>query len=148
VLDTAISPELIPSQDPDSDRPDAHSESVVGPFELQDFFLYHVLRFGFRPSKVAFLAHHAWHDRELGRWPDLVPPERRNEYSLAEIKHWLEVFLDRFFRTSQFKRSALPNAPKVGSGGALSPRGDWRAPSDSTAVAWLAELRQNVPDDR
>jgi NAD+ synthase (glutamine-hydrolysing) len=148
VLDTAISPELIPSQDPDSDRPDAHSESVVGPFELQDFFLYHVLRFGFRPSKVAFLAHHAWHDRELGRWPDLIPPERRNEYSLAEIKHWLEVFLDRFFRTSQFKRSALPNAPKVGSGGALSPRGDWRAPSDSTAVAWLAELRQNVPDDR
>jgi NAD+ synthase (glutamine-hydrolysing) len=147
VLDTAISPELIPSQDPDSDRPDAHSETVVGPFELQDFFLYHILRFGFRPSKVAFLAHHAWHDRELGRWPDLIPAGRRNEYSLAEIKHWLEVFLDRFFRTSQFKRSALPNAPKVGSGGALSPRGDWRAPSDSTAAAWLAQLRQNVPDD-
>jgi NAD+ synthase (glutamine-hydrolysing) len=147
VLDTAISPELIPSEDPDADRPGADSESVVGPFELQDFFLYYILRFGFRPSKVAFLAHHAWHDRDRGRWPDLIPPERRNEYSLAEIKHWLEVFLDRFFRTSQFKRSAVPNSPKVGSGGALSPRGDWRAPSDSSAEAWLAELRNTVPDE-
>jgi NAD+ synthase (glutamine-hydrolysing) len=147
VLDTAISPELIPSQDPDADRPGADSESMVGPFELQDFFLYYILRFGFRPSKVAFLAHHAWHDRDLGLWPDLIPPERRNQYSLAEIKQWLEVFLDRFFRTSQFKRSAVPNSPKVGSGGALSPRGDWRAPSDNTAEAWLAELRASVPDE-
>jgi NAD+ synthase (glutamine-hydrolysing) len=147
VLDTAISPELIPSEDADPDEPGTDSESVVGPFELQDFFLYYLLRFGFRPSKVAFLAHHAWCDRELGRWPDLIPAERRNQYSLAEIKHWLEVFLDRFFRTSQFKRSAIPNSPKVGSGGALSPRGDWRAPSDSTAEAWLAELRTTVPDD-
>jgi NAD+ synthase (glutamine-hydrolysing) len=147
VLDTAISPELIPSRDPDADRPGADSESIVGPFELQDFFLYYVLRFGYRPSKVAFLAHHAWRDRRTGAWPDLIPDERRNEYSLTEIKHWLEVFLDRFFRTSQFKRSALPNAPKVGSGGALSPRSDWRAPSDSTAETWLAELRENVPDD-
>jgi NAD+ synthase (glutamine-hydrolysing) len=146
VLDTAISPELIPSQDPDADRPGADSESIVGPYELQDFFLYHVLRFGFRPSKVAFLAHHAWADRERGRWPDLIPEARRNEYSLSEIKHWLAVFLERFFHTSQFKRSALPNAPKVGSGGSLSPRGDWRAPSDSTATAWLAELQENVPD--
>jgi NAD+ synthase (glutamine-hydrolysing) len=147
VLDTAISPELIPHQDPDADRPGQDSETVVGPYELQDFFLYYVLRFGFRPSKVAFLAHHAWRDRALGRWPDLIPLQRRNQYSLAEVEHWLEVFLDRFFRTSQFKRSAVPNAPKVGSGGALSPRGDWRAPSDSTAAAWLAELRRNVPDD-
>jgi NAD+ synthase (glutamine-hydrolysing) len=147
VLDTAISPELIPSQDPDADRPGADSESIVGPFELQDFFLYYVLRFGYRPSKVAFLAHHAWRDRELGRWPELIPVNRRNEYRLSEIKHWLEVFLERFFRTSQFKRSALPNAPKVGSGGSLSPRSDWRAPSDATAEVWLAELRENVPDE-
>jgi NAD+ synthase (glutamine-hydrolysing) len=146
ILDTAISPELIPSQDPDSDKPGADSESVVGPYELQDFFLYYILRFGYRPSKVAFLAHHAWGDRERGPWPDLIPVERRNQYSLAEIKHWLGVFLDRFFRTSQFKRSALPNAPKVGSGGSLSPRSDWRAPSDSTAATWLAELRERVPD--
>jgi NAD+ synthase (glutamine-hydrolysing) len=146
VLDTAISPELIPSQDPDSDRPGADSETIVGPYELQDFFLYYVLRFGYRPSKVAFLAQHAWGDRDRGRWPDLIPLERRNQYSLEEIKHWLGVFLDRFFRTSQFKRSAVPNAPKVGSGGSLSPRGDWRAPSDSTAAAWLAELRDGVPD--
>lgn len=146
VLDTAISPELIPNQDPDADRPGADSESIVGPYELQDFFLYNILRFGYRPSKVAFLAHHVWGDRESGRWPDLIPAERRNEYSLSEIKHWLEVFLERFFHTSQFKRSALPNAPKVGSGGSLSPRSDWRAPSDSSAAVWLAELRQNVPD--
>jgi NAD+ synthase (glutamine-hydrolysing) len=146
VLDTAISPELIPRQDPDADRPGADSESIVGPFELQDFFLYYVLRFGYRPSKVAFLAHHAWSNRDAGRWPDLIPPERRNQYSQKEIKHWLGVFLERFFHTSQFKRSALPNAPKVGSGGSLSPRSDWRAPSDSTATTWLAELAENVPD--
>jgi len=145
VLNTEISPELIPSDDPD--KPGQNSESVVGPYELQDFFLYYTLRFGYRPSKVAFLAHHAWHDRALGPWPDLIPPERRNEYTLAQIKRWLEVFLRRFFGFSQFKRSAIPNAPKVGSGGSLSPRGDWRAPSDSTADTWLAELRESVPDD-
>jgi NAD+ synthase (glutamine-hydrolysing) len=146
ILDTAISPELIPSQDPDSDRPGADSESIVGPYELQDFFLYYIVRFGYRPSKVAFLAHHAWGDRERGPWPDLIPAERRNEYSLQEIKQWLEVFLERFFRTSQFKRSALPNAPKVGSGGSLSPRSDWRAPSDSHADAWLRELQRSLGD--
>jgi NAD+ synthase (glutamine-hydrolysing) len=144
VLDTAITPELIPVAG--SGEPEAHSESVVGPYELADFFLYYVLRFGYRPSKVAFLAHHAWHDRDLGRWPDLIPDARRNEYSPADIKHWLGVFLERFFHTSQFKRSAIPNAPKVGSGGSLSPRGDWRAPSDSSAAVWLAELAENVPD--
>jgi NAD+ synthase (glutamine-hydrolysing) len=144
VLDTQISPELIPAE---SDEPTADSESKVGPYELQDFFLFHILRFGYRPSKVAFLAHHAWGDRERGPWPDLIPPEARNEYSLAEIKHWLGVFLERFFHISQFKRSAIPNAPKVGSGGSLSPRGDWRAPSDSRATVWLDELRANVPDE-
>jgi NAD+ synthase (glutamine-hydrolysing) len=143
VLDTQISPELIPAE---SDEPTADSESKVGPYELQDFFLFHVLRFGYKPSKVAFLAQHAWGDRERGPWPDLIPDAARNEYSLAEIKHWLEVFLDRFFRLSQFKRSAIPNAPKVGSGGSLSPRGDWRAPSDASAKVWLEELRANVPD--
>jgi NAD+ synthase (glutamine-hydrolysing) len=147
VLGTAISPELIPAQDPDSDKPGADSESVVGPYELQDFFLYYTLRFGYRPSKVAFLAHHAWRDRRRGQWPDLIPEEHRNEYTLAQIKHWMDVFLYRFFAISQFKRSALPNAPKVGSGGSLSPRGDWRAPSDGTAATWLAELREGVPDE-
>jgi len=118
ILDTEISPELVPG---DTQR----SEDTVGPYELQDFFLYHVLRHGYRPSKVAWLARHAW----------------GGSYSDAEITRWLEVFLDRFFRTSQFKRSAIPNAPKVGSGGSLSPRGDWRAPSDGSSAAWLAELR-------
>jgi NAD+ synthase (glutamine-hydrolysing) len=146
VLDTAISPELIPD-DGGAERPSADSESVLGPFELADFFLYYTLRFGYRPSKVAFLAHHAWGSRDRGSWPDLIPPDRRNEYTLAEIKRWLEAFLRRFFETSQFKRSAIPNAPKVGSGGSLSPRGDWRAPSDGSADLWLAELAANVPDE-
>jgi NAD+ synthase (glutamine-hydrolysing) len=146
VLETAISPELIPPGDSDSERPGEDTESVIGPYELADFFLYYTIRFGYPPSKVAFLAHHAWRDRTSGSWPDLIPRERRHEYSLAQIKHWLGVFLERFFRTSQFKRSAIPNAPKVGSGGSLSPRGDWRAPSDATAAVWLEELRANVPE--
>ena len=147
VVETAISPELIPaSAGADHDGPGQHSEDIVGPYELQDFFLYYVLRFGYRPSKVAYLAQHAWGDRARGDWPDLMPTESHNEYSLEQIRHWLEVFVDRFFRTSQFKRSALPNAPKVGSGGSLSPRSDWRAPSDSQATAWLQELRARVPE--
>jgi NAD+ synthase (glutamine-hydrolysing) len=146
VLDTEISPELVPHEDPDANVPGQHSEDVVGPYELQDFFLYYIVRFGYGPSKLAFMAHHAWHDRERGSWPNLIPAERRNEYSLADIKRWLAAFLERFFHTSQFKRSAIPNAPKVGSGGSLSPRGDWRAPSDSAATAWLAEL-ERVPDE-
>ncbi len=140
VLDTEISPELIPVGA--GDKPEAASESVVGPYELADFFLFYTLRYGFAPSKVAFLAHHAWHDRETGAWPELIPVERRNEYSLDDVTRWLDAFLERFFHTSQFKRSAIPNAPKVGSGGSLSPRGDWRAPSDGTATAWRDELRR------
>jgi NAD+ synthase (glutamine-hydrolysing) len=147
ILDTAISPELIPAgDDHDGEGPQQDSEATVGPYELQDFFLYYVLRFGYRPTKVAFLAHHAWGDRERGEWPDLIPVDRRNQYSQAEIRHWLREFLYRFFKTSQFKRSALPNAPKVGSGGSLSPRSDWRAPSDSEATAWLDQLGGD--DDR
>jgi NAD+ synthase (glutamine-hydrolysing) len=147
IVETAISPELIPvSADADHDGPEQHSEDIVGPYELQDFFLYYVLRFGYRPSKVAYLAQCAWGDRDRGDWPDLIPAELRNAYSLEQIRHWLEVFLHRFFQTSQFKRSALPNAPKVGSGGSLSPRSDWRAPSDSQSTAWLQELRARVPE--
>ncbi len=141
ILDTAISPELIPpGDDDDGDGPHQDSEATVGPYELQDFFLYYVLRFGYRPTKVAYLAHHAWGDRERGEWPDLIPVDRRNQYTTDEVRHWLREFLSRFFKTSQFKRSALPNAPKVGSGGSLSPRSDWRAPSDSEATAWLDQL--------
>ncbi len=145
VLNTEISPELVPAGGEDDDELQG-SEKVVGPYELQDFFLYYILRFGYSPGKVAFLALHAWGDRDAGSWPDLIPEERRNEYSLEEIKHWLGVFLERFFHMSQFKRSAMPNAPKVGSGGSLSPRGDWRAPSDGSAVTWLEQLRATVPD--
>jgi len=147
VLDTEISPELIPASDPReaaAGLPAQSSEQTVGPYELQDFFLYHVLRFGNRPSKVAWLALSAWGERESGSWPDLIPPARRNEYTLEQIEHWLREFLHRFFQTSQFKRSAIPNGPKVGSGGSLSPRGDWRAPSDGNASAWLAELQEGL----
>jgi NAD+ synthase (glutamine-hydrolysing) len=145
IVETEISPELVPAGGDDPERIQ-RTEEAVGPFELQDFHLYYLTRFGFRPSKVAYLAHHAWADRERGDWPDLIPAERRHEYDLATIKKWLGVFLQRFFKLSQFKRSAIPNAPKVGSGGSLSPRGDWRAPSDAEAVVWLDELQRNVPD--
>jgi NAD+ synthase (glutamine-hydrolysing) len=145
IVETEISPELVPAGADDPERLQ-RTEDVVGPFELQDFHLYYLSRFGFRPSKVAYLAQHAWGDRARGDWPDLIPAERRHEYDLATIKRWLGVFLQRFFKLSQFKRSAIPNAPKVGSGGSLSPRGDWRAPSDAEAVVWLDELQRNVPD--
>jgi NAD+ synthase (glutamine-hydrolysing) len=138
ILDTEISPELVPGDG--GDGPHQRSEDVVGPYELQDFHLYYVLRFGYRPSKVAFLAEHAWADPTRGAWPDLIAQEDRNSYDLAAVVSWLRVFVRRFFQTSQFKRSAMPDGPKVGSGGSLSPRGDWRAPSDATAAAWLAEL--------
>jgi NAD+ synthase (glutamine-hydrolysing) len=145
ILDTEISPELVPDEKGERDRPVQSTEAEVGPYEVQDFNLYYITRFGFRPSKVAFLCLDAWGDKTRGIWPDLIPDQKRNEYDLATIKKWLEIFLYRFFKISQFKRSALPNAPKVGSGGSLSPRGDWRAPSDSEATVWLDELRRNVP---
>lgn len=145
IVDTEISPELVPHSDGDSSKPAQSTADKVGPYELQDFNLYYISRFGLRPSKVAFLSHHAWADKKKGGWPELIPAAKRNEYNLGAIKKWLEVFLFRFFQTSQFKRSAIPNGPKVGSGGSLSPRGDWRAPSDSEATVWLQELRENVP---
>ena len=145
VLDTEISPELVPG-DGTGGGPAQSTEDKIGPYELQDFFLYYISRYGFRPSKVAFLALQAWGDRSQGMWPEFLPEHKRNQYDLPEIRKWLELFLFRFFQISQFKRTAVPNGPKVGSGGSLSPRGDWRAPSDSSAAAWLAELHQNVPD--
>jgi NAD+ synthase (glutamine-hydrolysing) len=144
ILETEISPELVPGES--DDKPAQSTQSVIGPYELQDFNLYYVTRFGFRPSKVAFLARHAWGDRGRGSWPAGLPESKRNEYDLETIKKWLGVFLFRFFQISQFKRSCVPNGPKVGSGGSLSPRGDWRAPSDSESRAWLAEL-ERVPND-
>ncbi len=145
ILGTEISPELVPHSEHQHDVPAQSTQAKIGPYELQDFNLYYTTRYGYRPSKVAYLSYHAWRDRTRGAWPEGFPDEQRRAYDLATIKHWLEVFLYRFFKTSQFKRSALPNGPKVGSGGSLSPRGDWRAPSDSEATAWLDELRANVP---
>ncbi|QOC91400.1 NAD(+) synthase [Micromonospora craniellae] len=134
VLDTEISPELVPGAELQS------TESTIGPYALQDFTLFHVLRYGFRPSKIAFLAWHAWHDPAAGSWPPHFPEHKRVAYDLPEIRRWLEVFCRRFFGFAQFKRSAMPNGPKVVAGGSLSPRGDWRAPSDASARAWLRDL--------
>ncbi|MCM8737157.1 NAD(+) synthase [Azospirillum sp. A1-3] len=142
ILKTEISPELVPAG---SDKALQSSESVVGPYDLQDFNLFYVLRYGFRPSKIAFLARHAWGDVAKGDWPEGYPLEKRRAYSPAEIRDWLRVFLRRFFGFSQFKRSAMPNGPKVTAGGSLSPRGDWRAPSDGNARIWLEELEREVP---
>ncbi len=146
ILGTEISPELVPHADNASDAPAQSTQATIGPYELQDFTLYYITRYGFRPSKVAFLSRHAWRDAARGPWPEDFPEDERHTYDLATIKKWLEVFLYRFFKLSQFKRSAIPNGPKVGSGGSLSPRGDWRAPSDSEATPWLDELHANVPD--
>jgi NAD+ synthase (glutamine-hydrolysing) len=143
ILNTDISPELVPGKS--NGHPEQKTESVIGPYELQDFNLYYTLRFGFAPTKVAFLAYTAWKARDAGDWPEGAHVAR-NEYALPAIKHNLGIFLDRFFRTSQFKRSCVPNAPKVGTGGSLSPRGDWRAPSDSESVVWMNDLK-NIPVD-
>jgi NAD+ synthase (glutamine-hydrolysing) len=143
ILATEISPELVP---PGADGAIQSTESVVGPYALQDFNLYYATRHGFRPSKIAYLSWNAWHDAGYGRWPANTPEAAQRAYTLAEIKRWLRVFLYRFFELSQFKRSALPNGPKISSGGSLSPRGDWRAPSDAKATIWLEELEAGVPD--
>ena len=144
ILNTEISPELVPA---DADNGGLQStQSKVGPYELQDFHLFYITRYGMRPSKVAFLAYQAWHDAARGTWPPHFPEEAKHAYSIGDIKKWLGVFLYRFFEISQYKRSAMPNGPKVVSGGNLSPRGDWRAPSDGNARVWLDELEANVPD--
>ena len=160
IVATEVSPELVPVDAPadgaqgqgqdegkseardvaSREQPGQRTEDTIGPYELQDFHLYYITRHGFRPSKVAFLAHAAWSERERGPWPEALEGEERNAYGLAAIRAHLRTFVWRFFKTSQFKRSCVPNGPKVGSGGSLSPRGDWRAPSDSEAEVWLAEL--------
>ncbi|MGO9454188.1 MAG: NAD(+) synthase [Candidatus Binataceae bacterium] len=143
ILATPISPELVPGDVPGAD-PAQHTEDIIGPYELQDFNLYYTLRYGYAPAKIAFLSYCAWHDRNRGEWPDM-PAEARRQYSIGAIKANLAIFLRRFFEQSQFKRTCIPNAPKVGSGGSLSPRGDWRAPSDGASAPWLTAL-ESVPD--
>jgi NAD+ synthase (glutamine-hydrolysing) len=143
ILGTLISPELVPA---DENGVMQSTEDKIGPYDLHDFSLYYTTRFGLRPSKVAFLAYIAWKDADAGEWPPHFPDDKRRSFDLPAIKHWMEVFLFRFFTISQFKRSASPNGPKVTSGGSLSPRGDWRAPSDGNARIWIKELKANVPD--
>jgi len=174
ILDTEISPELIPGADDTgpfsradtgvadvggSDdlrggmagdtgmgaQPAQKTEAVIGPYELQDFNNFYVTRFGYLPTKIAFMAYCTWRDAGRGSWPG-IPEDKRRQYAIGEIKGWLEVYLYRFFKTSQFKRSCIPNGPKVGSGGSLSPRGDYRAPSDSEAAVWLENARL-IPEE-
>jgi NAD+ synthase (glutamine-hydrolysing) len=142
ILATEISPELVPAA---AGSQIQSTQAIVGPYALQDFNLFYLTRYGFRPSKIAFLAHAAWADINQGDWPSGLPESDRRAYALTEIKHWLGIFLRRFF-ANQFKRSTLPNGPKITSGGSLSPRGDWRAPSDANWELWLKELAENVPD--
>jgi NAD+ synthase (glutamine-hydrolysing) len=142
ILATEISPELVPAS---ADGAIQATEQAVGPYALQDFNLFYLTRYGFKPSKIAYLAWNAWRDVKRRPWPVNIPDRDRRAYSLAEIKSWLRLFLKRFF-ANQFKRSALPNGPKMSSGGALSPRGDWRMPSDAVVDIWLDELDNSVPN--
>ena len=141
ILGTEISPELVPAHE---GEPIQSTQARIGPYALQDFTLWHVLRRGSRPSRIAFLAERAWSDPSAGAWPPGLPEEERVAYDLAAIRKWELVFFRRFF-SNQFKRSTLPNGPKVVAGGSLSPRGDWRMPSDASGAAWIAELERNVP---
>ena len=143
VLDTEISPELVPAGE---DGKVQSTEDSIGPYALHDFALFHVLRFGMRPSKIAYLASRAWADADAGAWPPGFPVDDRYAYDLDTVARWLRVFLRRYFGFAQFKRSAIPNGPKVSPAGSLSPRGDWRAPSDGNARAWLAELDAALPE--
>jgi NAD+ synthase (glutamine-hydrolysing) len=146
IVEMPSSPELVPSGSGASAQPFQDTESSTGPYELQDFNLYYTSRFGYAPTKVAFLAWCAWHNRDAAGWPG-IPAALRHAYDIGEIKQHLGLFAQKFFGSSQFKRSCIPNGPKIGSGGSLSPRGDWRAPSDGEAQAWLTQLAL-VPDAR
>lgn len=136
ILETEISPELVPA---DASGAVQSTEKSIGPYALADFALFYMTRFGFKPGKIAFLAEHAWSDATRGAWPANFADKDKRAYSRSEIRKWLRVFVERFF-ANQFKRSCAPNAPKISSGGSLSPRGDWRMPSDASAAAWLADL--------
>jgi NAD+ synthase (glutamine-hydrolysing) len=144
ILATEISPELVPQETAGAIQ---STESMAGPYPLQDFNLFYLTRYGFRPSKIAYLSWCAWSDAAAGTWPSHIPAHEQRSYRLGEIKHWLRLFLQRFF-TNQFKRTAMPNGPKISSGGSLSPRGDWRAPSDASPSIWLEELERNIPDQK
>ncbi len=144
VLERIVSAEITPELVPAGAEGVQKTEDKIGPYALQDFTLYYVLRYGFRPSKILFLALQAWENKDRSIWPAHFPEDRKLAFDAAAIRHWLKVFLTRFFGFSQFKRSALPNGPKLSSGGSLSPRGEWRAPSDGTAAAWLEELEKTL----
>ncbi|MDE5837883.1 MAG: NAD(+) synthase, partial [Paramuribaculum sp.] len=122
IIDTPISPELIPAEKNGTIK--QKTEDLVGPYDLHDFFLYYTLRYGFSPKRIFYLAGIAFKD----------------EFSKEVILKWLKVFFRRFFN-QQFKRSCLPDGPNVGSV-CLSPRGDWRMPSDASSVMWLKELEE------
>ena len=145
VLDTEITPELVPTgQDGTaSSRP----RTAIGPYALHDFALFHVLRYGYRARRRSRISRRT---RGRTRMPAPGRPGSRRttatRTTCPTVAKWLQVFLRRYFAFAQFKRSAIPNGPKVSAAGSLSPRGDWRAPSDGNARAWLAELRAALPE--
>lgn len=143
VLASEISPELIPASHSGETQ---STEAFVGPYALQDFNLHYLARYGFPPSRIAYLSFEAWGAHSTRAWPAEIPAKDRKTHDLPVIKTWLRLFLTRFF-ANQFKRSAVPNGPKISSGGALSPRGDWRMPSDARVDAWIAELDANTPNE-
>jgi len=122
IIDTPVSPELLPADA--EGHISQKTEDLVGPYELHDFFLYNFVRFGFSPAKILFLARHAF----------------GQHYEEKTLRHWLKVFCHRFF-TQQFKRSCIPDGPKVGSV-SLSPRGDWRMPSDAQSDIWKSNIEE------
>ena len=145
ILETEISPELVPhAEGRRESRP--RKPPMYWPLRAAGFFLYYITRYGLRPSKVAFLAHHAWADKERGDWPDLLPEEKHSRIRSGDDQKMARGIPPAFFQIQPIQTERHPNGPKVGSGGSLSPRGDWRAPSDSEAEVWLRELRDSVPD--
>ena len=147
VLDTIVSQEISPELVPSSDGGGLQAtESIIGPYALHDFFLYHLMH-SVSPSRIAYLAWQAWRDPQLGSWPQAWPEDRRPSYDLPTVRKWLEFFLKRFF-ANQYKRSAISDGPMVSRGGSLSPRGGWQMPSDAAAQTWLQELADNVPTER
>uniref|UniRef100_UPI003F700F72 NAD(+) synthase n=1 Tax=Glycocaulis sp. TaxID=1969725 RepID=UPI003F700F72 len=139
ILATEISPELVPAGENGQIQ---STQGVIGPYPLQDFTLHYVVRYGFGPEKIAFLQETAWGENSRSDWPDHVAEADRHHYAMADILKWLDVFHARFFGQSQFKRSAVPNGPKLTSAGALSPRGDWRMPSDMSAKLWRKAIER------
>ena len=140
ILAQEISPELIPG----GGEKLQSTQDTIGPYELHEFFLYHLL-LGREPRDIAYLAYQAWADKQKGRWPADLPEADRHQYDLETILRWLREFLRRFF-TSQFKRTCVPGGPGITAGFGLSPRGDLRMPSDISGRIWIKQVEEMLAE--